>query len=395
MEILGFDFSAIDVGARWSAAVAFAATRWLPTLGVILIAAFVYYPVRWLVRRFEKKIAAKTETKLDDHLARMVERGLQISAVAWALWRILDVWELPRAAAVVDAFWIAALSFPLATFVGDVLEVVESHVVERTDSAIDDTALPMLNTVIRFFIIVFGVVLGLDRLGLNIAPLLAGAGVMGLALSLAAKDTLSNLIAGVLLILDRPFQIGDRIELWSSPEETGSWGDVIEIGLRATKIRNPDNVVVVVPNNEIMRRDIINYTMLGDRIRLRIPIDVEYDADLALAKKLVLSAASEVDGIVKDPAPVVILRGFGPSEVKLQLRVWIEDARQRRAIADEITGRVMEVFAGSGIGMPYPKRDVYLHHVMPPAEAGTLTRGERLEIPGPDASRGGEREETT
>jgi small-conductance mechanosensitive channel len=234
----------------------------------------------------------------------------------------------------------------------------------------------MLNKVIRFIIVVLGVVLGLDRLGLNIGPLLAGAGVMGLALSLAAKDTLSNLIAGVLLILDRPFQIGDRIELWDSPAETGSWGDVIEIGLRATKIRNPDNLVIVVPNNEIMRRDITNYTMSGSHIRLRIPIAIEYDSDLDLAKELVLSAASEVMGVVEDPAPVVILRGFGPSDVKLQLRVWIEDARQRRAIADEITGKVVEVFAAAGVGMPYPKRDVYLHHVTPPAGAGALQPGE-------------------
>ncbi len=377
MEILGFDFSTIDIGARWNAAVAFAQPRWVPTLGVLLIATFVYYPVRSLVRRFEKKIASKTETKLDDHVAKMVERGLQISAIAWAVWRILDVWELQRAAGVVDAFWIAALAFPLSTFVGNVLEVVEENVVKRTESTIDDTALPMLNKVVRFMIVVFGIVLGLDRLGLNIAPLLAGAGVMGLALSLAAKDTLSNLIAGVLLILDRPFQIGDRIELWNSPAETGSWGDVIEIGLRATKIRNPDNLVIVVPNNEIMRRDITNYTMSGERIRLRIPIDIEYDSDLDLAKELVLSAASEVRGVVEDPEPVVILRGFGPSEVKLQLRVWIEEARRRRAIADEITAKVVEVFAAANIGMPYPKRDVYLHHVTPPAGAGALQPGEK------------------
>jgi MscS family membrane protein len=370
MDILGFDLSAIDIGAWWTAAVAFAAPRWAPTIGIVLIATFIYYPVRGAVSLFERRVASKTETDLDDHVARMVRRGLQISAVAWALWRVFIVWEMPRAAAVVDAFWIAALAFPLSAFVGKALESVEGRLVEKTESTLDDTALPLLNSVLRFLIVVFGIVLGLDRIGLNITPLLAGAGVMGLALSLAAKDTLSNLIAGVLLILDRPFQIGDRIELWSSPAETGSWGDVIEIGLRATKIVNPDNLVIVVPNNEIMRRDIVNYTMSGSRIRLRIPIDVEYDSDLDFTKELVLGAAAEVVGVCEDPGPVVILRGFGPSEVKLQLRVWIEDARQRRAIADEITGKVVERFAKAGLSMPYPKRDVYLHHVTSEGEAG-------------------------
>lgn len=370
MEILGFDLSAIDLAGWWATAVDFAASRWLPTLGIILIATFVYYPVRWIVGHFEKKLASRTETEIDDLLARLVQRGLQISAIAWALWRILDVWELDVAAGAIDAFWIAALAFPLASFVGNLLEIVEARLVAKTDSVIDDTALPLLNKVSRFLIIVFGVVLGLDRLGLNIAPLLAGAGVMGLALSLAAKDTLSNLIAGVLLILDRPFQIGDRIELWDSPAETGSWGDVMEIGLRATKIRNPDNLVVVVPNNEIMRRDIINYTMSGSRIRLRIPIAVEYESDLPQAKRLVLDVARDVEGVADHPEPVVILRGFGPSEVNLQLRVWIEDARRRRAIADEITGRIVEVFAANGLSMPYPKRDIYVHQVdTAPAES--------------------------
>lgn len=374
MEILGFDLGTLDVGAWLRAAMEFAAPRWGPTLGIIAIAAFVYYPVRWFVGRLEKRYAARTETEVDDLLARLIRRTLQISAVAWALWRIFDIWELPAAASAVDAAWIAALSFPLAGFVGRILETFETRLVERTESTLDDTALPLLNKMLRFVIVVFGIVLALDRLGLNIAPLLAGAGVMGLALSLAAKDTLSNLIAGVLLIMDRPFQIGDRIELWNSPAETGSWGDVIEIGLRATKIRNPDNLVVVVPNNEIMRRDIINYTMSGSKIRLRIPIDIEYDSDLDLAKRLVLQAAREVDGVADHPEPVVILRGFGPSEVKLQLRVWIEDARRRRAIADEITAGVVEIFARNGVAMPYPKRDVYLHHVEPGGESG-LPRG--------------------
>ncbi|MDX1396072.1 MAG: mechanosensitive ion channel [Gemmatimonadota bacterium] len=375
MEILGFDLFAIDLAAWWTAAWAFVQPRLAPSLGIVLIAVFVYYPVRWVVRRFEKRFAAQTDTKLDDHVARLVSRSLQISAVAWALWRLFDVWELPLAASATDALWIAALAFPLSSFIGEVLEMVEHRVVEKTEGTLDDTALPLLNKVIRFLVIVLGVVIGLDHMGLNIAPLLAGAGVMGLALSLAAKDTLSNLIAGVLLILDRPFQIGDRIELWSSPAETGSWGDVIEIGLRATKIRNPDNLVVVVPNNEIMRRDIVNYTMSGSRIRLRIPIDVEYESDLRLAKELILEAVSAVEGVAHHPTPVVILRGFGPSEVKLELRVWIEDARRRRAIGDEITGLVVQRFADAGVAMPYPKREIYVHNADAARGAGLLGAG--------------------
>ena len=208
--------------------------------------------------------------------------------------------------------WIAIVFFPLSRFVGHLMRSFETRMMARnSETVLDETALPMINRFIRFTVIAIGILLAMTYLGLKIAPLLAGAGVVGLALSLAAKDTLSNLIAGVLLILDRPFQVGDRIELWNAPLETGTWGDVIEIGLRATKIRNPDNLVIVVPNNEIMRRDIINYTMSGDDIRLRIPFSCAYDSDIERAKALLIEAAKEVKGVKLDPAPIVIVRGFG------------------------------------------------------------------------------------
>ncbi len=365
MEILGFDLGAIDVARLWRGARDFVAPRLLPTVGVVLLAAIVFYVARWSLGKIETRLARRTSTQLDDHLVRLVRRTLQLSALAWAVWRVLGLWSAPRAAAVVEALWLGALAIPLASFIGDLLEVVEHRVVHHTETTLDDTALPLLNRIVRFGIVAVGGIFALDRLGLNVAPLLAGAGVLGLALSLAAKDTLSNLIAGVLLILDRPFQVGDRIELWSAPNETGTWGDVIEIGLRATKICNPDNLVIVVPNNEIMRRDIVNYTASGDHMRLRIPFAVEYESDLEAAKRAIREVAAATAGVKPEPPPVVIVRGFGPSEVNLELRVWIEQARERRAIADHITERVMGAFAEGGIRIPYPRREIYVREMEP------------------------------
>ena len=135
---------------------------------------------------------------------------------------------------------------------------------------------------------------------------------------------------------------------------------MIEIGLRATKIRNPDNLVVVVPNNEIMQRDIINYTMSGEHIRLRIPFSCAYESDIDRAKLLLKEAAAQVPGVKMNPEPIVIVRGCGPSEVNLQLRVWIREARNRRRIADEITERAVLKFNEGGVEIPYPKRELYV-----------------------------------
>lgn len=368
MEFLGFNFGSIDIGTLWRAALAYASLRWMPTAATIVLAAVVYFIVRWILGRAKKRWVKRTETRLDDHFVEFLLSAGLFSIIAWAAWRLIHVWSIPNAtgdsplaANWVLAIWVGLLFLPLSRFIGDILDVVEGRVIAKGETTLDETAFPLINRTVRFIILALGAVLALDLLGLNIAPLLAGAGVMGLALSLAAKDTLSNLIAGVLLIMDRPFKVGDRIELWSAPNETGTWGDVIEIGLRATKIRNPDNLVIVVPNSQIMVRDIINYTMSGQDIRLRIPFSVAYESDIDRAKVLLIEAAKKVEGVKLSPAPIVIVRGFGPSDVQIQLRVWILEARNRRRIADEITGKAVAAFADAGVEIPYPKRELIIH----------------------------------
>ena len=368
MEFLGFNIEFINVGELWRAAVDFAAPRWVPSLATVVLVTMVYLIVRWILGLAKKRWVARTDTRLDDHLVEFLLSAGLFSIVAWAAWRIIVIWSVPNEAGTaplaanwVLAIWVGLLFLPLSRFIGDILDVVESRVILRGDTTLDETAFPLINRTVRFVVVALGIVLALDLLGLNIAPLLAGAGVMGLALSLAAKDTLSNLIAGVLLIMDRPFKVGDRIELWTAPNETGTWGDVIEIGLRATKIRNPDNLVMVVPNSQIMLRDIVNYTMSGEDIRLRIPLSVAYESDIERAKVLLIEAAKQVEGVKLTPEPIVIVRGFGASDIQLQLRVWILEARNRRRIADEITGKAVSAFADAGVEIPYPKRELIIH----------------------------------
>ncbi len=391
MDLLGIDLSLDRLVELWDGVVNYSVPLLVPTVGSVVLAAVLYFVGGWILRRLQRRLAAKTETDLDDELVRTVRHAFKLTVVAWALWRIIGLWVPVLGAENADGdwvayatqprdwvwgIWIAVVFFPLSRFVGHLMRTFESRVISRTsDTALDETALPMINRFVRFIVIAIGLLLAMTHLGLEIAPLLAGAGVAGLALSLAAKDTLSNLIAGVLLIMDRPFQVGDRIELWNAPRETGTWGDVIEIGLRATKIRNPDNLVVVVPNNEIMRRDIINYTMSGDDIRLRIPFSCAYEADIERAKVLLKEAAHEVQGVKLDPAPIVIVRGFGPSEVNLQLRVWILEARNRRRIADEITEKSMVKFHQAGVEIPYPKRELYIRQGGEQGAGGLLPDG--------------------
>ena len=367
-----------DIDQWLSGAQTYALPRLLQTVLQIVLGVVAFLVARAVIKRVLGKFAARTASKIDDHIVELLQRCVSISIWGWVAWRMSLIWDLPYLANFVGAVWIVTLSFPLSDFIAKILRVVEEEIVPKTKTTLDDTALPLLNTVVRFMVIAGGVVMAMSRLGVEIMPFVAGASVLGVAIGFAAKDTLSNLIAGVLLIVDRPFNIGDRIELWTAPRGTATWGDVIEIGLRATKIRNPDNLIFVIPNNEIMRRDIVNYTGSGDNIRLRIPIGISYDTDPDLAKRIIRKVALGIADVEPSPEPQIIIRNFGESSVDMELRVWISNARRRRAVADEITESVKMEFDRQGIEIPYAKRDLYIR--MMPAEADQL-RGDHSTPP--------------
>lgn len=389
MDWLGIQITRTDLDRWLLEAREFALPRLLQTFGQIVAGAVLFILARWILRRIEQRFATKTASLIDDHIVRAVRRTLLVSIVAWVVWRTAHFWGLQLLGGFFEAAWIVALSIPIAELAANLLKVVEDSLVQRTETTLDDTALPLINKFIRFFIVAAAIVMALSHIGVDIGPFIAGGAVAGVAIGLAAKDTLSNLIAGLLLVIDRPFDVGDRIELWTTPTETATWGDVVEIGLRATKIRNPDNLIFVIPNNEIMRRDIVNYTASGDNIRLRIPISIAYDANADAAKAIIREVASQIEGVIDDPEPRVIIRRFGESSIDLQLRVWISNARQRRAISDEITERVKREFDLAGVEIPYAKRDLYIHTMpgmgLPVAPASEASEPENPQIPRGDS----------
>lgn len=379
MDWLNFPIERADILQWLAQARDFALPRLLQTAGQLLLGLVLFVVARWILVRVQRRFASKTRSLIDDHVITVTRRVASICIWVWACWRIAFIWELPGLANFVVAVWIVAVSIPIADFVANLLRIVEEQVVPKTETTLDDTALPLLNKVVRVLIIVGAVVMALSEMNVEIMPFVGAAGVAGVAIGFAAKDTLSNLIAGVLLIVDRPFNVGDRIELWGAPQGTAAWGDVIEIGLRATKIRNPDNLIFVIPNNVIMQRDIVNYTASGDNIRLRIPIGIAYDADQAKAKEIIREVAQQTPGVMSEPAPVVILRNFGESSIDLELRVWIDQARRRRAIGDEITERVKAEFDAAGVEIPYAKRDLYIRAI--PGETTPLIPETAADVP--------------
>ena len=314
-----------------------------------------------LEKRYEEHPILGTEGKIFPVIKRGGHYCILILLGALAL-RLI---QAPVAEKVFFAGLVLLLTSLAQSVVSRILPFLERTVATRTKTQVDDVIFDLSKKFSGVIIYTTGGILALDVLGLNIMPFVAGAGVAGIAIGFAAKDTLSNLIAGVLLILDRPFEVGDRIEVWSAPANSATWGDVLDIGLRATKIRTTDNIVIVIPNNEIMKRDIINYTTITEEIRVRIPIGIAYEADVQKAKEAIVGICLELEWVMKNPAPKVVVKSFGDSSVNLEARVWIRDPRKRMDTISFVADHVKETFSREGIEIPYPKRELYIKEGKP------------------------------
>jgi MscS family membrane protein len=312
--------------------------------------------IRWLKKNFTDK----TETKLDDKVLDALKTPLKY--VIYAITLVLASERVGvDAKNEVTAILILFLSKPFANISQIVMHYIERDLAKRTESKLDDMVLPLINKTVSFLIYVFALILALDQLGIEVLPFIAGLGIVGLAIGLAAKDTLANIIAGIFIIIDRPFVVGDRIEAWSAPKQAATWGDVIEIGLRSTKIKTTDNILLVIPNSEISRRDIINYTAISPDIRVRIPIGIAYEADREKAEKIIMDIAKNTEGVLEKPEPWLVMQAFGASSVDLELRVWIDNARMRKRITSSLSKEIKLEFDKQGIEIPYPRRHVILH----------------------------------
>lgn len=329
-------------------------------LALLVAAAIAWWIFNAITKKIRNKYHDRPFFKNNDQIFFLVKRAGHYSILALAGIGLVNLFQAPFVKRIFSAFLIILLTSIANNIVNSFLPYLEHNIAAKTKTAVDNVIIDLFRKFSGIIIYTVGIILTLDVLGFNIMPFVAGAGVAGIAIGFAAKDTLSNLIAGVLLIIDRPFEVGDRIEVWSAPKNAATWGDVIHIGLRATKIRTTDNIVIIIPNNEIMKRDIINYTTVTKEIRVRIPIGIAYDADSKKAKELIIKTALELDWVMQEPAPKVVVRNFGDSAVDLEARIWISRPRRRMDTISHVTDRVKEVFQEEGIEIPYPKRDIYI-----------------------------------
>jgi small conductance mechanosensitive channel len=236
----------------------------------------------------------------------------------------------------------------------------------------------------KFVILAFGFVMAASQMGFEVGSVLAGLGIAGLAVGLAAQDSLANLVGGLTILWDRPFHIGDNVTI------AGTFGRVQAIGLRATTILTVRREEAIIPNKQVINELILNHTRNG-QLRLGIPVGIAYGEDTRRAREVLLAAVAEHSKILPDPAPKVVVTALADSAVNLELRVFLRHAHDEREAFFELLELVKIALDEAGIEIPFPQRTLHfadrdlVEQALPPRGA----RGGRERDGGAPAGREG------
>ncbi len=214
----------------------------------------------------------------------------------------------------------------------------------------------LIDNIYKSFLLFFSIVMAGGQIGINVGAMLAGLGVAGIAIGFAAQDSLANTIAGFLIFWDKPFELGD----WITVAE--QYGKVTRITLRSTRIRTLNNTYVVLPNKNIIEQVLVNHSKHG-ATRIEVPVGIAYKENIPDARKVILKKIEDIDMILKDPAPDVVVTQLGASSVDVIVRIWIENAEDEKAVYYKVMEESKLALDDAGIEIPYHHLQLFIENV--------------------------------
>jgi len=337
---------------------------WLKEIlvAVLIFAAFwvASRVLRYLLLTWGPRFTAFTSTDLDDRILVRVTPPAGLLVVFAGLY--FAVGNLPLPDKVKMAVSGAVFVVNVAIFINiayrmadEVLNWYAGRVAERTGVGINRQLMPLAQKLVSVFLIGTGLIIILKHFNYDILSLVTALGIGSLAIGMAAKDTLANMISGFTLMIDRPFRIGDRIQLGG-----GQLGDVEDIGLRSTKIKTADNTLLIIPNAELCNTILVNLAFPDVRGKGRVNLGVAYGSDVEMVKRLLVEIAREVPEVLAEPAPEAYFVSFGESALSMSLFFWVEEYAKVFAVTDKVNSRIIQRFRENNIDIPYPTRTVLM-----------------------------------
>ncbi len=332
------------------------------TLLLVIAAWFVGWLVKLVIRQGLEKLTSKTVSVVDDQLAEYLTSPITLTTVVLALMLALTAFDLPQGLHDATLAVLATILLLAWTRAGlrtarIVLELVGA--VRDRFEIIQERTIPLFDMSIKMLIVGAAAYAFLLIWGIDPTAWLASAGVIGIAVGFAARDSLANLFSGIFIVADAPYKIGDYIVLG-----TGERGEVTHLGMRSTRLLTRDDVEVTIPNSVIANAKIVNESGgPWEKNRIRVPVGVAYGSDVDEVCEVLERVATEHGEIVGDPAPRVRMRAFGASSLDFELLAWIEHPKLRGRVRHELLKAVYKAFIERGIEIPFPQSDVYLKSV--------------------------------
>lgn len=209
--------------------------------------------------------------------------------------------------------------------------------------------------IVQYLFIFIGLLILFQSVGLDLSTLTVLSGTIGIGLGFGMQNIIENFVSGIIILLERPIKVGDRIEMGSVS------GDVIQISVRSTTIRTNSNITMIVPNSEFITSRVINWSHTDRLVRFEFPVGVSYKSDPNKVKSVLLSVADEHKGVLKQPKPEVLFHGFGESSLDFELRVWTKTyTRFPLILKSELYYKIFDAFKENSIEIPYPQRDLHI-----------------------------------
>lgn len=249
--------------------------------------------------------------------------------------------DLASAVLLIGVFWVLLV----------VVRRLVNGALRRAD--VPATVQSLVNRFVKYAVVLVAALTIAAQLRINVTSLVAGLGIAGLAISFAAQDTISNIISGITLVIDRPFGEGDWVQI------EGTHAQVARLRLRTTVLNTFDGETMVIPNKTMAQEKIINYT-LTPRARVRVPVGIAYKEDIREARRVMLSTIEGDDRVESDPQPAVLVTDLGDSSVNLELRFWAADAMQKFPLLWEYTEKCKRALDEADIEIPFPHRQLFL-----------------------------------
>ena len=333
-----------------------------PILRAVVIVALgliIAYAIRWTLKAILSRLTGKTKTDLDDQIVAVVSRPVFLTVFYAAL--CLATVSLGLAQTLSTAIVRVIVSLMFLVWMGagfKVSKLLLNTLARNKDrfEIIQDRTIPVFDMVSKLLIVLIGSYLILQVWKVDATAWLASAGVVGLAVGFAAKDTLANLFSGVFIVVDAPYKLGDYVNL-----DSGERGMVTHLGMRSTRLLTRDDIEITIPNAVIANSKIVNESS-GRWIkrRLRIKVGAAYGSDVDQVCQTLLGVADAHPDVCREPGSRVRMRAFGESSLDFELLCWIEHPEYRGRITHELLMAVYKAFDREGIEIPFAKRDLYI-----------------------------------